>query len=77
MLVIKCAGCKAKLFKYDKIGHGAVLRCYKDKITKNYELKYKETEAVCKCGNIIGSNLGLCIKMNQSAFTYSGTKRNS
>ena len=29
MLTIRCATCKTKLWKYDKIGHGEVLRCHK------------------------------------------------
>jgi len=76
MLVIKCAGCKAKLFKYDKIGKGNVLRCYKEKITKLFKLQYNNGEAICECGNKIGTDLGHCIKMNHSAFIYTGTKRN-
>lgn len=40
MLVIKCSACKRKLWKYDKVGQGQVLRCYKDRITKEYNLEY-------------------------------------
>ncbi|OEG63254.1 hypothetical protein [Halanaerobium congolense] len=37
MLTIKCAKCKTKLFKYEKIGQGKVLRCGKNKITRLYD----------------------------------------
>lgn len=36
MLTIRCATCKTKLWKYDKIGHGEVLRCHKARISKWY-----------------------------------------
>lgn len=36
MLTIRCAKCKSKLWKYDKIGQGEVLRCHKARITKWY-----------------------------------------
>jgi hypothetical protein len=34
VLILKCAACKKKLWKYDKIGPGEVLRCHKDRIIK-------------------------------------------
>jgi hypothetical protein len=36
MLVLKCAACKKKLWRYDKIGPGGVLRCHKDRIIRMY-----------------------------------------
>lgn len=79
MLVIKCAGCKKKLWKYDKIGQGEVLRCHKSRIAQVYNKpKFEQsTEKVkCTCGNEIGIDKGSFIKMNLKNFTYSGTKRN-
>lgn len=32
MLMIKCAACKTKLWKYDKIGQEEVLGCHKEQI---------------------------------------------
>lgn len=75
MLTIKCAACKRKLWKYEKIGHGAVLRCYKARITRHYESKQDGTEVYCLCGKKIGVDEGESIKMIGSAFTYSGTKQ--
>ena len=76
MLVIKCAGCKNKLWKYDKIGKGEVLRCYKRRIIKFYTKPNKEENKIkCSCGMEIGIDKGSLIKMNRKAFTYSGTKR--
>ena len=54
MLVIRCAACKRKLWKYDKIGRGEVLRCHKDRITRRYEVKEEEDRIKCLCGKDIG-----------------------
>lgn len=76
MLVIKCAACKRKLWKYDKIGPGEVLRCHRDRITREYEVSQAEDRIRCLCGKDIGINRGSYIKMIGKAFTYTGTKRN-
>ncbi len=77
MLTIKCAACKRKLWKYDKIGQGQVLRCYKDRIVRQYESTQVDGEVLCLCGKRIGVDEGDYIKMIGNAFTYTGTKRNS
>ena len=77
MLVVKCAACKRKLWKYDKIGQGAVLRCYKDRITRMYTFHTDGRKIMCTCGKAIGIDKGEHIKMISKAFIYSGTKRNS
>ncbi len=75
MLIIRCSKCKGKLFKYKKIGRGRVLKCFKDRIVKqNYLIR--DGTVFCRCGNIIGSDMGDFIKMRQSSFTYSGTFSN-
>ena len=77
MLTIKCAACKRKLWKYEKIGQGQVLRCYKERITRWYDTAEEGAEVLCRCGKRIGVDEGEYIKMISSAFTYTGTKRNS
>lgn len=74
MLTIKCARCKAKLFKYHKIGSGQVLKCHKSRIKRVYQLEKVEQMYCCACGNAIGKDEGTYIKMIQAAFTYTGTK---
>ena len=74
MLAIKCSACKAKIFKYKKIGKGRVLRCYKKRITRDYS-KREGGKIKCKrCGKVIGIDTGNMIRMKQSAFTTSGFK---
>ena len=75
MLVLKCAACKRKLWRYDKIGMGEVLRCHKDRITKMYASMTVNNKIKCICGKDIGIDKGRTIKMIGKAFTYSGTKR--
>lgn len=77
MLTIRCAACKNKLWKYDKIGQGEVLRCHKGRIERLYNNTIKEADKVqCLCGKDIGIDKGRFIKMDHKAFIYTGTKRN-
>lgn len=76
MLIIKCAACKKKLWKYDKIGPGEVLRCHKKRITQYYHTTKQEGTISCKCGRVIGVEKDGHYKMIGKSFTYSGTKRN-
>ena len=77
MLVLKCSACRKKLWKYDKIGPGEVLRCHKDRILKfHMECSHLDDKIACRCGNIIGIDKGSFYKMILKSFTYSGTKRN-
>jgi hypothetical protein len=77
VLVIRCAARKKKLWKYDKIGWGQVLRCYEDRILRGYGVKQTGDRVECLCGNDIGIDRGHYIKMIGKAFTHAGTKRNS
>ena len=77
MLTIKCAACRKKLWKYEKVGQGEVLRCHKDRITKRYQSETVGDKIKCLCGKDIGIDKGAYIKMIGKAFTYSGTKNNS
>lgn len=78
MLIIRCSKCKTKLFRYDKIGHGAVLRCHKARIDRVFEKpEVREHKIVCpKCQQPIGIDKGSFYKMDPKAFLYTGTKRN-
>ena len=76
MLILKCATCKKKLWKYDKVGPGEVLRCHKDRIIKMYASTRGNNKIKCLCGKDIGIDKGTHIKMVAKAFTYKGTKRN-
>lgn len=75
MLILKCAACNKKLWRYDKIGPGEVLRCHKSRITKMFQAIDLEGRVCCGCGNAIGIDKGKFIKMVAKAFTCSGTKR--
>lgn len=71
MINIKCAQCKRKLLKYNKIGKGRILRCYKARIVKYYPVRNREN-LQCECGQLIGVDQGKWIKMKPNAFEYSG-----
>lgn len=72
MIVIKCARCKGKIFKYVKVGKGRLLHCWKGRIVEDYSVR-DGSEIKCQCGNLIGIDEGRWVKMKQSAFIYSGT----
>jgi len=76
MLVIRCSACKRKLWRYDKIGPGEVLRCHKDRIKKMFSAVIGDNGRIsCTCGKDIGIDKGNFYKMIAKAFTYRGTKR--
>ena len=75
MLILKCAACKKKLWRYDKIGPGEVLRCHKARIDKMYNSEHDGHKIRCPCGKEVGIDKGSFYKMVAKAFTYSGTKR--
>ena len=46
-VLVQCAGCKAKLYKYKKGGKGSLVKCYKQRIVQDYTAE----ECVCPgCG---------------------------
>ncbi|PIE60817.1 MAG: hypothetical protein CSA31_00075 [Desulfobulbus propionicus] len=75
MLIIRCAACKKKLWRYDKIGSGEVLRCHKARIDRVYSFTERGGKLYCECGKPIGIDKGSFYKMIAKAFTYKGTKR--
>jgi hypothetical protein len=77
MLIIRCAACRKKLWRYDKIGKGEVLRCHKSRITRDFGNSRREGGRwCCICGKDVGVDRGRFVTMIAKAFTCSGTKRN-
>ena len=76
MLIIKCAACKRKLWKYEKYGKGEVLRCYKSRIEREFDYFCEGDKIFCECGKEIGIDKGTHIKMIRKGFIYSGKKQN-
>lgn len=72
MIIIRCARCKAKVLRYEKIGQGKVLKCHLARISRNYGLLNDKTLSCPKCNNILGENQGSHIKMHQAEFTFGG-----
>ncbi len=76
MLTIKCAACRRKLWKYQKLGQGEVVRCHKERISKMYDVDERDGKIWCLCGKPIGIDKGSFYGMVKNAFTYAGTKVN-
>jgi len=73
MMIIKCAKCKQKIFKYVKIGKGKLWHCWKDRIIEDLSI-HKENNILCKCGNLIGIDEKKWIKLKKHSILISGTK---
>lgn len=73
MITIKCAKCKAKLFRYLKIGKGQVRHLWTERISEDCSVR-DGNEVKCQCGNTIGKDEQKWIKMKRSAFTHTGRK---
>ena len=63
IITIRCDKCKRKIFKYEKVGRGHILRCYKKRILEDYTV-HEGSIIKCSCGNIIGVDRERFIKMN-------------
>jgi len=72
MVIIKCARCKRKIFKYEKVGKGRIWHCWENRIKEDHSIHNGE-KIRCSCGNLIGIVEGKWIKMKQNAFEFSGT----
>jgi hypothetical protein len=75
MLVLKCAKCRRKLYKYLKVGKGRLLHCWKGRIREDYTVRKGDTVR-CSCGNVIGVDKGSYIKLKQRSFTRTGSTVN-
>lgn len=76
MLLIRCAACRSKLWKYTKIGQGEVLRCHKERIERMFAVFEKDGKIYCPCGKEIGIDKGTFYRMIAKAFVYKGAKLN-
>lgn len=76
MLTILCAACRNKLWKYEKIGHGHLVRCHKARITKWYKTEMLNDKIHCLCGKPIAIDKGSYYRMIAGSYTHTGTKKN-
>jgi len=77
MLLIKCATCKRKLWKYEKFGRGEVLRCYKSRIDREFEFIQEGNKILCLCGKEIGIDKGKHIKKIKKTSSILGKSKNN
>ena len=73
MLIIKCARCKQKIFRYVKIGKGKLWHCWKNRIIEDFSIHDRKI-IKCKCGKVIGIEEKNWIKLKQHSYITSGTK---
>jgi len=67
-LTIRCNQCGKAIFIYVKIGKGKVWHCWKKRILENYS-NQNGKKIQCECGNLIGIDHGIFIKLKQHNIT--------
>ncbi len=72
MITIYCAACGRKLFRYQKIGKGKLLHCWKERIARDYTIRIG-SEVHCTCGNHIGKEEADMINLHGGSFTTRGS----
>ena len=65
---IYCTGCKAALFKYRKGGKGALVKCFIERIVKDF------TENQCNCPNCQQLFARPCLIRGVAALKFIGSK---
>ncbi|MDY6918482.1 MAG: hypothetical protein SVP26_11210 [Chloroflexota bacterium] len=74
MITVRCARCSARVFRYEKVGKGRLLHCWKGRIVTDYSVR-DGPYVKCPCGNVIGIDEGKWVKLKQRSFTCSGAAR--
>jgi len=77
MLLIRCARCKRKLWKYLKIGPGRLLVCHKDRITRTWDHTRDGDDLLCLCGTRVAIDKTDHLKIIGTAITASGERDNA
>lgn len=72
MITVKCANCRKKLFRYEKVGKGRLWHLWKERITEDNSVR-EGSEVRCTCGNLIGIEEAKWIKLKTHSVTYSGS----
>ena len=63
-MMIQCIQCDKVIFSYLKFGKGHLWHCWKKRIVKNHSVA-KGNEVFCTCGNLIGIDERVWIKLKQ------------
>ena len=71
MIIIRCAKCNSKIFKYKKVGKGRLWHCWKERIIKDYSIR-DGSSVKCQCGNVIGVVEGKWIKIYPVRYIITG-----
>jgi hypothetical protein len=72
MITIHCAACGRKLFRYQKIGKGRLLHCWKARISSDHTVR-AGFDVYCACGQHIGVEEGPWINLHGGSFTVQGS----
>ena len=70
ILIVRCSRCRAKIFRYLKVGSGKLWHCWKSRILEDYSKHQGEKILCSKCGNLIGLEKKSYIKLIKGSYKY-------
>lgn len=73
MITVCCSSCGAKLFRYQKIGKGRLLHCWKTRISSDHTTREGDDVYCPKCGLHIGVVETQWINMHGGSCTVKGS----
>ena len=72
LITVSCSECGREIFRYQKVGKGRLLHCWKQRISTDNSIHDGDL-IKCKCGVAIGRNSGRKINLERGDITSSGT----
>ena len=72
MITVSCKQCGRDIFRYQKIGKGKLLHCWKMRISTDNSIHDGDC-ITCPCGNVIGWDSGRKINLERGNISMSGT----
>jgi hypothetical protein len=72
MITVRCSECGRDIFRYQKIGKGRLLHCWKMRISTDNSI-HDGHLVKCPCGNVIGRDSGRKINLERGNVYTLGT----
>ena len=73
MITVSCSSCGSKLFRYQKIGKGRLLHCWKNRISSDHTTRKGDDVYCPTCGQHIGVVETEWINIHGGSFTVKGS----
>ncbi len=70
IIIVRCSRCRAKIFRYLKVGSGKLWHCWKNRILDDYSKRQGDRVLCPKCGSLIGIEKKNYVKLVKGAYRY-------